>query len=289
MAQKAAGGTMLDEMPRQGPWLDSRYLQPNTSGKKDSWSVAKCGDEIFLVKVHKSPRKQRFHPLHRSAPVEAKFLTGERVTKAFFVNPADGVGFLVADRWDDPVVRAEARWIGYTFLTMQREVMEQMNLSIQLEPATTANNPPWPQSEKLKDDDLDVHVGQHYEMETPRRHRPQQEPGLMVGRLYLDGCLASSQSGTVSSGGSSELRLVPLLEPTSQHNKTSGAPTVGYSRGGVIQRGVAAIPSSTSSDLGSLPKSFVPLTVEWDVSKTLSSDSSLTGQRMVFADRSRVG
>ena len=274
MAQKAAGGTMLDGMPRHGPWLDSRYLQPNTTGKKDSWSVAKCGEEIFLVKVHKSPRKQRFHPLHRSAPIEAQFLTGERVTKAFFVNPADGVGFLVADRWDDPVVRAESRWIGYTFLTMRREVMEKMNLSIQLEPAATAEDPPWPQTEVPKDDGLDVHVGQHYEMETPRRHRPQQAPGLMVGRLYLDGCLASSQSGTVSSGGSSELRLVPLLEPTSQHNKTSGAPTVGYSRGGVIQRGVAAMPSSTGSDLGSMPKSYVPLTVEWDVANTLSSDSS---------------
>ena len=83
MAQKAAGGTMLDGMPRHGPWLDSRYLQPNTTGKKDSWSVAKCGEEIFLVKVHKSPRKQRFHPLHRSAPIEAQFLTGERSQKPF--------------------------------------------------------------------------------------------------------------------------------------------------------------------------------------------------------------
>ena len=48
MAQKAAGGTMLDGMPRHGPWLDSRYLQPNTTGKKDSWSVAKCGEESLL-------------------------------------------------------------------------------------------------------------------------------------------------------------------------------------------------------------------------------------------------
>ena len=34
------------------------------------------------------------------------------------------------------------------------------------------------------------------------------------------------------------------------------------------------MPSSTGSDLGSLPKSYVPLTVEWDVTNTLSSDSS---------------
>ena len=211
-----------------GRWaMDDRYRQPNTTGKKDSWSVAKCGNEIFLVKVPRSPRKQRFHPLRRS---EAKFLTGERVTKAFYVNLADRVGFLVSGRWDDPVVRAEAQWIGYTFLTMLPEVMDKMNLSIQLDPATTTDRPPWPMSENPKDDDLDVHVGRHYEMETPRCHRPQQEPGLMVGHLYLDGCLVS-RSETVSSASSSELRLVPLSEPTSQHNKTSAAPTVGYNRG----------------------------------------------------------
>ena len=108
-AQQKSGGTGLDEMPRHGPWLDEKYRQPNTTGKKDSWSVAKCGNEIFLVKVHRAPRRQRFHPLHRSAPVEAKFLTAERVTKAFFLNPADdGRGFLVSDRWDNPVVRSEA-------------------------------------------------------------------------------------------------------------------------------------------------------------------------------------
>ena len=54
-AQKKSGGTGLDEMPRHGPWLDEKYRQPNTTGKKDSWSVAKCGHEIFLVKVHRAP------------------------------------------------------------------------------------------------------------------------------------------------------------------------------------------------------------------------------------------
>jgi hypothetical protein len=146
---------------------------------------------------------------------------------------------------------------------MKREVMDQMNLNIQLQPATTADRPPWPMSENPKDDDLDVHVGRHYEMETPRCHRPQQEPGLMVGHLYLAGCLVS-RSETVSSASSSELRLVPLSEPTSQHNKTSGAPTVGFNRGGVIQRGIAATSSTSSSSSGpQMPKSFGPLVKEW--------------------------
>ena len=141
--------------------------------------------------------------------------------------------------------------------------MDQMNLNIQLQPATTADRPPWPMSENPRDDDLDVHVGRHYEMEKPCRHRPQQEPGLMVGHLYLDGCLAS-RSETVSSAGSSELQLVPLSEPTSQHNKTSGAPTVGFNRGGVIQRGIAATSSTSSSSSDpQMPKSFGPLVKEW--------------------------
>ena len=174
------------------------------------------------------------------------------------------VGLPCPDRWGDPVVEAEAQWSGYTFLTMKREVMDQMNLNIQLQPATTADRPPWPMSENPRDDDLDVHLGRHYEMEKPCRHRPQQELGLMVGRLYLDGCLASSGSGTVSTAGSAELRLVPLMEPTSQHNKTSGAPTVGFNRGGVIQRGIAATSSTSSSSSGpQMPKSFGPLVKEW--------------------------
>ena len=248
-AQKKSGGTGLDEMPRHGPWLDEKYRQPNTTGKKDSWSVAKCGNEIFLVKVHRAPRKQRFHPLHRSAPVEAKFLTGERVTKAFFLNPADdGPGFLVSDRWDNPVVRSEAKWTGYTFLTMRNEALE--GLKIQLEPADTADGPPWPAAPPAKEDDMDVHVGLHSEMLTPRRQRPQREPGLVIGRLYLDGCLASSGTGTLSSAESQETRLVPMHDPTSPYNKTSGTTSVGYNRGGggIIRRGVAALePASSSS------------------------------------------
>ena len=165
-------------MPRHGPWLDEKYRQPNTTEKKDSWSVAKCGHEIFLVKVHRAPRRQRFHPLHRSAPVDAKFLTGERVTKAFFLNPTDdGPGFLVSDRWDNPVIRSEAKWTGYTFLTMKNEALEGMR--IQLEPANTADGPPWPAAPPAKDDDMDVHVGLHSEMLTPRRQRPNKELGLV--------------------------------------------------------------------------------------------------------------
>ena len=90
---------------------------------------------------------------------------------------------------------------------------------------------------------MDVHVGLHSEMLTPRRQRPQREPGLVIGRLYLDGCLASSGTGTLSSSESQETRMVPMLDPTSSYNKALGTASVGYNRGGggIIQRGVAAL------------------------------------------------
>ena len=116
---------------------------------------------------------------------------------------------------------------------------------------------------------MDVHVGLHSEMLTPRRQRPNWEPGLVVGRLYLDGCLASSGTGTLSSAESQETRLVPVHDPTSQYNKTSGTTSVGYNRGGggIIRRGVAALePASSSSGYDpKLPRSYLPLTEDWDV------------------------
>ena len=116
---------------------------------------------------------------------------------------------------------------------------------------------------------MDVHVGLHSEMLTPRRQRPNREPGLVVGRLYLDGCLASSGTGTLSSAESQETRLVPVHDPTSQYNKTSGTTSVGYNRGGggIIRRGVAALePASSSSGYDpKLPRSYLPLTEDWDV------------------------
>jgi len=41
------------------------------------------------------------------------------------------------------------------------------NLSIQLEPATVPDGPPWPAPQPTRDDDLDVHVGRPYELHTP--------------------------------------------------------------------------------------------------------------------------
>ena len=59
-----------------------------------------------------------------------------------------------------------------------------------------------------------------------------------------------------------------MLDPTSQFNKTSGTTSVGYNRGGgIIRRGVAALEpaSSSSGNDPPLPRSFLPLTEDWDL------------------------
>ena len=70
------------------------------------------------------------------------------------------------------------------------------------------DGPPWPAPQPTRDDDLDVHVGRHYEMHTPRRQRPHQELGLVIGKLYLDGCLANSGTGTLSSAESEAVHVI---------------------------------------------------------------------------------
>ena len=203
---------------------------------------------------------KRFHPLHRSAPVDAAFLTGERVTKAFFTTAADGVGFIVADEWTNPVVRAEAQWVGYTFLTMKTDALQGMN--IQLESAESNVEAPWVPADTGPASDVEVLVGQRSEMETPRRTRPNAQPGLLIGRLYLDNFLATSGTGTLSSGESQEIVQPKMPEP-------SVAQSVGYGRGGVIERGAAAMgvsssySASSSSNAPAAPRAYAPLVEEW--------------------------
>ena len=125
-AQKKAGGTMLDEMPRHGPCLDDRYGGPNKTGKKDGWSVTKCGQDVYLVRIH-PPQGSR---------------NSTSCTEVHLLMPSSS--------------RVNVSPKRFTF-----------NLSIQLEPATVPDGPPWLAPQPTRDDDLDVHVGRPYELHTP--------------------------------------------------------------------------------------------------------------------------
>ena len=261
VVQKKAGGTELDVMPQHGPWLDARYSQPSSTSKKDGWSVAKSGPDLYLVRTHRSGRKQRFHPLRRSCPMDAEYLTGERITKAWYTDASSGPGFLVKDKWLDPVVLSENQWKGFTFLRMRADTLEALNLPIHIEAVETVENAMLHQPPYQPKDDMQIYVGQHGEMvvDSPRRGQPH---GGVVGKLYLDGCLAASGTGTLSSAESQEIAVQqPVVSLTNR------LPTVGYNRGGgVIERGVAAmetmaLPSSSAAAGG--PRSFQPLTEVW--------------------------
>ena len=63
---------------------------------KDGWSVTKCDQSIYLVRIHRAAWKQRFHPLHRNVPVDAKFLTGSKKwTLQGFWSPTSGMWFVL--------------------------------------------------------------------------------------------------------------------------------------------------------------------------------------------------
>jgi hypothetical protein len=59
---------------------------------------------------------------------------------------------------------------------MKMEALEDLNLNIA--PATVTAG-----QQSHVNDDLEVHVGRHFEMHTPRRQRHHREPGLVIGKL----------------------------------------------------------------------------------------------------------
>ena len=75
--RQLAGGTELDSMPDSGPWLDHWFAGPCVGKKRDAWSIARHAQKFYAVRIHRAPRRQRFHPLHRSTPVEAKWMTNQ--------------------------------------------------------------------------------------------------------------------------------------------------------------------------------------------------------------------
>ena len=195
--------------------------------------------------------------------MDAEYLTGERITKAWYVDATLGPGFLVKDKWLDPVVRSENQWKGFTFLRMRVDTLEALNLPIHIEAVETVENSMLNQPPYQPEDDLRVHVGQRGEMvvDSPRRGRPH---GGVVGKLYLDGCLAASGTGTLSSAESQEVALQPSAVAVNDQ-----LPMVGYNRvGGVIERGLAALEANepaSSSTAAHGPRAFQPLAEVWSL------------------------
>eukprot|EP00435_Cladocopium_sp_Y103_P072090 s178_g39.t1 len=235
--------------------------------KRDTWSLTKCNLETYLVKVHKTPRCQRFHPLHRNPPVSPQYLSGERVTKAWFVEGGtEEIGFLVCGHWANPVVRSATKWIGYTFLKVKSGAEEEMHLKTEPEKVDVASLPKADNQESLR-----AHVGLKSELETPRRTRPH-------GRLVTSQGVVASNSRTLFSGESGETTQLPTSVPIDETTQS-----IGYAKGGIIERGRAAVESMSSASSSSpppwdwnpflqpsVPKSFEPVTEDWPSSEIWS-------------------
>ena len=65
------------------------------SGGKDTWEIV--GN--FLIRKHAKDRKEAFHPLHRSTPVEPYQLTDQRLTILFKSNNSTCDRSLYKDAW----------------------------------------------------------------------------------------------------------------------------------------------------------------------------------------------
>lgn len=109
----------MNEIP---PWeLDQFQREP--VGSSDLWDETMRTSMGWIVRVHRKPRVQPFHPLHRSTPVAQQGLGSDRVTVVFQHGKKVGV---VQDKWQDPasskVLKDHVgRWRGFTFFKVQSD------------------------------------------------------------------------------------------------------------------------------------------------------------------------
>eukprot|EP00435_Cladocopium_sp_Y103_P000232 s4628_g1.t1 len=130
------------------------------------------------------------------------------------------------------------------------------------------DTPPPPRADSQES--LRAHVGLKSELETPRRTRPH-------GRLVTSQGAAASNSRTLSSGESAEVSQMPTSVPLDETTET-----IGYAKGGIMERGRAAVGSVSSASSSpppwdwnpflqpSMPRSFEPLTEDWPSSEIWS-------------------
>ena len=92
-------------------------------GKKDMWDTTLL-HRRWLVRHHAGQRKQLFHPLHSSTPIDVSELDGQRVT---LMMHQDGSREIDEDDWISTRRYRYDGWRGYTFLRLRDARREEQD------------------------------------------------------------------------------------------------------------------------------------------------------------------
>lgn len=104
--------------PEGDPWTRPWFDRCPGHGK-DQW-IETLRSEGWLVRSHSSWRARTFHPLHKTLPLEAKDLTGVRVSVGF---DEENNKVVKIDDWMTPtsnLFEPKKQWKGWTFLQLKR-------------------------------------------------------------------------------------------------------------------------------------------------------------------------
>ena len=100
------------------PWLNREFNQPPYAANDDVWIMM----DAWVVRIHRSLRTRRFHPVHRSCPVRINDLEPQRVSVIWWSGPRGWEKSIQHDEWGtgnaDPDPPVQGQWRGWTFFRL---------------------------------------------------------------------------------------------------------------------------------------------------------------------------
>ena len=79
------------------PWLGREFNQPPYAANEDVWIMM----DAWVVRIHRSLRVRKFHPVHRSCPVRIGDLENQRVSVIWWSGPRGWERAIQHDEWGD--------------------------------------------------------------------------------------------------------------------------------------------------------------------------------------------
>eukprot|EP00435_Cladocopium_sp_Y103_P011952 s4008_g3.t1 len=135
------------------PWTAPEFNQPPRAANEDIWIQITGG---WVVRVHRSLRTNRFHPVHRSCPVQTQDLEARRISVIWWSGPRGWERSVQEDQWGSgqiapwpPVI---GQWRGWTFFRLSESNQMGQNSSgrprllpdtIEWRPSDDAQNAAW--------------------------------------------------------------------------------------------------------------------------------------------------